>query len=49
MPPRKPRKKKQVKERIPIAPPSKVIPNPKKEEEKKKCRQKVEDEADGGQ
>ncbi len=33
--------KKIVKERFPVAPPAKVIPDRRKEEEKKKCREKV--------
>lgn len=39
--------RKVVKERLPIAPPTRQIPDPRKEEEKKKCRRKVEPEEPG--
>jgi len=35
--------KKVVKERLPVAPPTKQIPDPRKEEQKRKCRKKVEE------
>lgn len=41
---RKKTPRKIVKERFPIAPPTKQIPDPRKEEEKKKCRKKVQPE-----